>query len=201
MAKVLLENSLKTKGNIYKKYKILESEGHISEISSSLETIIESSYKLSGFKSTLKIILSSLVDALWSEHENKLTPKTSLPNTAPVSISKKIKPSVSCKRLHKGRDSSFSGLKNFSNSMYADDIHLISEFCYGKGFTFNKQKRILGVPKDNIPGPADYNKNMSVSHPRSPSVTIPKTARIMKFPDPNTPAPGSYNPIKYYSSR
>ena len=214
MAKYMLEHSLKNFNNLFQQYSSLEIGGDLYLISSSLESIVKNNFQVEGFKENLKIILNTLIDSLWANckinlEAHPLSPSPIRNTYSPIqsnieSDSEKIlknKSFNSTKAFFNPESLNSFKINKISNSVKNEDLHLISEFSYIKGPTFNKQKRILGENKEKMPGPSDYHKNEDMRLSSSPKITIPKSQRKIEFTNSKTPAPGHYNPIKYFSSR
>ena len=196
-----MESNLKTLSSTYSHFKYFESTAEYSLISQSLESILRSTTSIEGFNLTIKLILSSIVDSIWSSiHQQCESP--SLSQSKLDSNLLRAKSQSTIKSVAK-TDTSFqsSRSKDQSSLSKADDLKLISEFSYIKGPTFNKQKRVLGDSRERIPGPSDYNKKEEVLLPSNPKITIPKSPRNINFVNSITPAPGAYNPVRHFASR
>mmetsp|Transcript_6995 Transcript_6995/g.10306 ORF Transcript_6995/g.10306 Transcript_6995/m.10306 type:complete len:175 (-) Transcript_6995:386-910(-) len=146
---------------------ILESKGLIKELASQYSDIACPSQH---FKENLKLIVSILISQVW--HKKQLD-KSSRQN------SYFLRPKRSVESLR--------------SSVLRDDY--LSEFSYGKGFSFSRDKKDSS-PKAT-PGPGHYNSNPRSTKDSSPSFRIPKSPRKDPFLR-NSKSPGPVYSPKYH---
>lgn len=167
-----IENYLKNISNAYAHFTLFETTPEYSLISSSIESILRTSSTLEGFNETLKLIISTLIDSIWS----------SMSQVANV----RHQVFVDCKDLKdKVKSEPKIGFKSeggFQPLRYQDLLSSAKseDFCVSEGYfktnTAPRGKKFWAHRRENSHQSDPYN-NIDYVLKASPKISFPKEAR------------------------
>jgi len=169
-----VENYLKNISNAYAHYTLFETTAEFNLISSSIESILRSSSSLEGFNETLKLILSTLIDSIWSSMAQVDFLKEQVFS---VDTKRELKEKVKSEpKIVMKSEGGFQPLRyqDLFTSVKSEDLG--GAEGYYKGNSVVKGKRFFGHRRENSHNSDPYN-NIDYVLKTSPKISFPKEAR------------------------
>ena len=215
-----LKDVLKDQEQTYPTLLELENSGKLKKLHSLVSEILnECKEPLTTSKQNLKLIIDGLISQVDSVQPKEIvtSPTNSEKNftfastfssdkfrVSPLLTSQKVSPRASSQtvysnhRVPKGRKSDFS-FKSLTKEQKEHELSLISDFSHPSGsFSFNRAKRDFGYPKNDYPGPLDYEYSLRSSVPNS---VFGRSKKGIVYPEKGIPGPGNYNPKRHFISK
>ena len=173
--------------NIEKALEKLHTQGFYNLFYTSFQSLVlqDNSFRTLEFKQNLKLILSEMIEMVWSNPPQLPTMQFQASNSSPPPT-QRISSTTPTRLLQKAV-SSCANLKELSH--------------ISGGPTFSKEKRGTQKEIPITPGPGSYSIEHLPGRSKSPSIKFPKEKRLLDIIHKESPGPSAYSPNTHFQSK